>query len=382
MLRLISTILPLYLIIRLVLPLHCRLWCRILLSLLIVLCAVKYPLFDFFYGTFTPPLPRWAMMLTGISHGAVVILTVFCLMRDLFLLLWWAARKLSPRLPRYDLSTGRWTLALSLLSLLLASGAVWQGLSTPILHRIDIELSRLPRCMDGLRLIHLTDLHISPTFGRDWVRYVVDKTNSLDPDIILITGDMADGLPSQMEADLAPLRALKAAYGVFSCPGNHEYYWDYPAWMQKSRELGLTPLENTHVVLDIEGVPLVLAGVTDQAAGRFDLPLPDVRQALDGAPDDAIRIMLAHRPQLLPKSAAAGVDLQLSGHTHGGQMPGLDLLVAWSNDGFLRGVYQLGECLLHLSPGCALWPGFPLRLFVPAEITEITLKSSKEAYRP
>jgi len=382
MLRLISAILPLYVIIRLVLPLRTPVWIKALLALVIAICALKYPLFEFFYGTFTPPLPRWAMMVTGIAHGTIVLLTLLCLVRDLFLLGWQVARRFRPGLQRLTLSVGHWAVGLTSLALLLSCLAVWQGMRVPAVHHVSIELPRLPQELHGLRLVQLSDLHISPSFPRQWVQDVVDKSNALKPDIIVITGDLADGLPAALSDDLAPLRDLKAPLGVFSCPGNHEYYWGYAGWMQKIRELGITPLENSHTLLNVRGLPLAVAGVTDEAARRFGLPLPDVRQALSDTPKTALRLMLAHRPRLLYESRDAAVDLQLSGHTHGGQVLGLNALVAFFNDGFLNGLYRAGESLLYLSPGCALWPGFPLRLFVPSEITAITLHSTARVQHP
>ena len=373
MLRLLATVLPLYLIIRLVLPLRRPLWVKLSLAVLLTLCAAKYPLFEFFYGTFTPPLPRWAMLATGISHGTVVFLTALCLLRDLVALGWLLARQFWPGLPPCRLSADRWLAGLGLLSLLLATVAVWQGLGVPEVRRVSLEVPRLPRALDGLRIVQLSDLHISTSFQRDWVEAVVRTTNALKPDLICITGDLADGLPDTLAADLKPLRSLRAPLGVHSCLGNHEYYWGYDEWAEAYRNLGLHLLENAHVVLNVRGEAVVLAGVTDRAAQRFGLPLPDSAQALAGTPPDAIRILLAHRPALFSQSIAAGVDLQLSGHTHGGQVVGLDIVVAAFNEGFRAGVYRLGECLLYLSSGCALWPGFPLRLLVPSEITELTL---------
>ena len=377
MLRLLATVLPLYLIIRLIVPLRRPLWLKLVLAAILIVCSAKYPLFEFFYGTFTPPLPRWAMIATGISHGTVVFLTVLCLLRDLFALGWLLARHWRPGLPACRLSAGRWLIGLSLIAVLLATVATWQGLRVPEVRHIRLEVPHLPRALDGLRIVQLSDLHISTSFQRDWVASIVKTTNALKPDLICITGDLADGQPDELAEDLSPLRSLHAPLGVFSCLGNHEYYWGYARWAQASRDLGLHLLENSHMVLDVKGQAVVMAGVTDPAAQRFGLPLPDIGKALTGAPPDALRILLAHRPALFPRSVNAGVDIQLSGHTHGGQVAGLDLVVAAFNDGFRAGVYQLGAHLLYVSSGCALWPGFPLRLLVPSEITELTLRAPR-----
>jgi predicted MPP superfamily phosphohydrolase len=135
-------------------------------------------------------------------------------------------------------------------------------------------------------------------------------------------------------------------------------------------------LLNSHVVLEIRGQKLVVAGVTDMVAERFSLPGPDLAQALAGAPKDAARILLDHRPGNAPANAGAGVDLQLSGHTHGGQIVGINQLVARFNQGFLYGWYQVGAMRLYVSSGAGLWNGFPVRLGVPAEIARVVLRSA------
>lgn len=374
MLHFLATILSLYVIARLILPLRLPLWLKFLLSLLVLLCALKLYLFRLAFGSMMPDLPRWALIGAGVLHGALILLIILCALRDALSLALWAARKLFQALPRVSFSPGQWAAGLSALALLLSCYAVWQALRVPDVHRLAVSLPRLPAALNGLRIVQLSDLHVSPAFPSTWVRAVVQKVNALKPDLIVITGDLGDGPPDRRAADLAPLKGLRAPLGVFSCTGNHEYYWGFAGWMQASRSMGITPLNNAHVILHPRGLDLVLAGVTDQTGPAFGFPGPEPGQALHGAPPDAVRIMLAHRPRLVGKSAEANVDLQLSGHTHGGQLLGANLLVSHFNDGFLSGLYRRGRTLLYVSPGTGLWEGFPLRLFVPSEITEITLR--------
>lgn len=376
MLHFLATILPLYVIARLILPLRLPLWLKLLLSLLVLLGALKLYLFRLAFGTMMPDMPRWAVIGTGMLHGALILLIILCAMRDALLLALWLARKFAPSVPALPFSTGQWALGLSALALLLSGLGVWQALRVPDVHHIIISLPRLPSALNGLRIVQLSDLHVSPAFPATWVGAVVRKVNALKPDLIVITGDLGDGAPARRVADLAPLKGLRAPLGVFSCTGNHEYYWGFESWMNASRRAGIIPLNNAHVILHPRGQDLVLAGVTDQTGPAFGFSGPNPRQALNGAPADAVRIMLAHRPRLIGKSAEENVDLQLSGHTHGGQVIGANRIVARFNDGFLFGLYHVGRSALYVSPGTGLWEGFPLRLFVPSEITEITLRRS------
>jgi predicted MPP superfamily phosphohydrolase len=158
-------------------------------------------------------------------------------------------------------------------------------------------------------------------------------------------------------------------------PGNHEYYSDYVAWMAAYRALGLTMLENGHVLIKRQDALLAVAGLTDRQAGAFGLPRPDLSAALEGIPAGTPVILLEHRPGDAPANARAGVALQLSGHTHGGQIRGLDLLTKRANNGFVSGLYQVGDMKLYVSNGTGLWNGLAIRLGRPSEITQIVLRA-------
>jgi predicted MPP superfamily phosphohydrolase len=246
----------------------------------------------------------------------------------------------------------------------------------PDAREVEITLDRLPVELDGLRVVHLSDLHASRLLHGSWQRAVVEKANALDPDLILITGDLVDGTPAHRAADVAPLRGLKARLGVLAAPGNHEYYSGYEAWMAAFAKLGLRVLSNRHVVIKDRGRALVVAGTTDRGgAARFGLPGPDVGAALAGAPKGVPVLLMSHQPRDAAKNAEAGVDLQLSGHTHGGQIAGLHLIVRAANEGFVSGLYRVGAMWLYVSNGAGLWNGFPVRLGRPSEITSIVLRS-------
>ena len=191
--------------------------------------------------------------------------------------------------------------------------------------------------------------------------------------VIVITGDVVDGSPSRLEEDVAPLADLKAKYGVIFAPGNHEYYSGIQQWLPVFQRLGMHVLMNENTQIRVNGTPLAIAGVTDTAALNWGLEGPDPEKALSGLSKDITKLMLSHRPSLAPESAKAGASLQLSGHTHGGLILPVTPLIAAFNGGYVSGPYTVDGMPLYVSSGSGLWGGIPLRLFVPSEITLITL---------
>jgi predicted MPP superfamily phosphohydrolase len=264
--------------------------------------------------------------------------------------------------------------AMGLVALGLSAFAVSQAIRVPPLKDIEIAIPGLPPAFDGYQMVQLTDLHISRLFSTEWTKSVVEKTNALSPDLIVITGDLIDGSVQSRSADIAPLANLKARDGVFTIPGNHEYFFDYDAWMKYYPGLNMTTLANGHKVIERNGEKIVIAGVTDLSSARTAFPAPDLAAALRGAPENAPIILLDHQPKEAARNAKMGVALQLSGHTHGGMVLGLHTLVARANNGFVSGFYQLGGMQLYVNNGTALWPGFALRLGVPSELTRFTLR--------
>ncbi len=221
------------------------------------------------------------------------------------------------------------------------------------------------------RIVQWSDVHIGPTIQRCFVESLVRRTNALEPDAIVITGDLIDGDVEDLRDAVEPMRDLRARDGVFVVTGNHEYYWRAAEWVKEFARLGMTFLKNEHRVV---GDGLVIAGVTDPA-GR-DTHKSDLNAALAGAPRDAFRVLLAHRPQVANAASRAGVDLQLSGHTHGGQFFPFNLLIRWFQP-VVSGLHRIGDMLLYVSRGTGYW-GPPSRLGVGGEITLITLNRSKK----
>ena len=365
-------------LVRCVLPLRCTRPLKMLLALLVLLVGFRLHIFSLLYATFNPELPRWVLVSTGVPHVLFFLLALLSLLRDGACLVWWLARRLRPGLPALP-GSNRQMAVLLLVALVMTALAVPAALRIPEVRTQEIVLPGLPSALDGLRVAHLTDLHISRNFPAAWTRAVVDRTNALRPDLILLTGDLMDGSPALRRGDFAPMADLRAPLGVFACPGNHEYYSGLPAWRPVLRAHGITLLENGAVVLPVRGSHLTVAGVTDNAAGRFGLPGPDPHTALEGTPRP--RILMAHKPELFLQTAP-DIDLQLSGHTHGGLALLLDQGVALFNGGFVRGWYARDDARLYVGPGSGLWGGFPLRLGVPSEILLLVLRAPQPDVAP
>lgn len=238
----------------------------------------------------------------------------------------------------------------------------------PRVVRVTVPIRDLPADLAGLRIVQLSDLHVGPTIRRPFVDAVVDAANALAPDLVAVTGDVADGFVPELRDHVAPLARLRAPLGSFFVTGNHEYYWDPRGWTRELERLGLAVLSNEHRLLVRGRGRLLLAGVTDLSAG------PDPQAALAGAPESDVRVLLAHQPRSAYAASAAGFDLQLSGHTHGGQFFPFNLLVRLFQP-FVAGLHRLEEMWLYVSRGTGYW-GPPLRLGAPSEITLIELTAA------
>lgn len=259
-------------------------------------------------------------------------------------------------------------------SIVFAALGMWSALRLPHIHELEIRMPTLPKGLDGIRIGHLSDLHIGSTFDAVWLQGVVERTNAMQPDIILITGDLVDGRPAVLADDMRPLEHLQAKLGVVISVGNHEYYSGVMPWVRTWRAHGLTVLLNEHRVYDFNGTSFVVAGIADASAARFPgLVMPDAVAAKAGAPD-VFSILMAHQPENARQHAKLGYQLQLSGHTHGGQYFFLFPLVKWLNKGFRSGLYTVNDMKLYVSPGTGLWGYVPMRIGSPSEITILTLR--------
>jgi predicted MPP superfamily phosphohydrolase len=321
-------------------------------------------------SVFSPEFPRPVVVLFNWAFGAIVLLVMLQLLLDgglLFGMLIHGGIVSAPDGVRY---------ALAALASVAAAIGVHQAMRIPPLKDIEIGIRGLPRQFDGYTILQLTDLHISRLFPASWASAVVERSNELDVDLVAITGDLIDGTLDARRTDIDPLRGLKAIDGVYVISGNHEYIFGYSTWMAHFAALGLLSLENRHIVLDRNGGRLVLAGITDRASRRTGHPVRDLAAILEGAPKGAPVILLDHQPSDARHAAKLGVALQLSGHTHGGLILGIDRLAARANAGYVSGRYDVDGMTLYVNNGTALWPGFALRLGRPSELTRITLRQA------
>ena len=368
-------ILFLYITVRLLLPSSLPGLAKLCLILL-VLAASQYHLFiRYFFGSLSSPeMPYPVLVLASYSFIALTLLFVILALHDLLSLVLLLVRQfgLAAAIP---FSPGRRAVAIAGCGLAAGAYGFREAVGVPDVRTTEVFLDRLPPELDGMAIAHITDLHATALLNAPRVAAVVAKTNALNPDIIVCTGDLVDGTPSKREADVAPLRDLRARYGVYACEGNHEYYSGHEQWMRKFNALGLPLLHNSHAIVRVKGKKLAIAGVNDPVAARFGKQGPDLQKALAGIPADAPVILLAHQPGAARQNAAHKVDLQISGHTHGGQMIGFDRIVASRNAGFVRGLYTVGKMQLYVGTGAGLWTGFPVRVGVPAEIARIVLRS-------
>jgi len=369
--RIFPWIVFLFILLRFVLPLKIgNIWKAVIAITLLTISQQRVIDRIIFQTMAASEFPHGVIVLQGLLLSVIVLLTVFVLLRDIFGLAFRLIRKKSPS---FIFSSGRLALGLCGAAVILSAIGVWQGVRVPDVRKREIAINNLPPGLDGITIVQLTDLHATRLFSEKWIRATVDKVNALEPDLVLITGDIVDGTPERRFKDVSPLGDLKAGAGVFGVPGNHEYFSDYEGWLGIFKELGIRMLLNEHTVITRNGSSLVLLGITDQAAVRRGAQMPDLSAALSGSPEGAVRILLSHRPDNARESAKAGVDLQLSGHTHGGQIIGLDLIVKYANKGFVSGLYNVGNTQLYVSNGTGLWTRFPVRLGRPSEITQIVL---------
>ena len=264
---------------------------------------------------------------------------------------------------------------------LLASGASSVGLAfaasgagalsafdCPV-RRVDIRLEKLPASMDGFTLALLSDIHAGGWIGRGFIQRLVEGVNAMNADAVLICGDLVDGGVDELKSEVAPLKGLTSRFGTFFTIGNHELYSGAEAWCAFLPSLGIRVLRNERV--ELGGIDLL--GVDDWTARRAGiLPGYSLEGVLSSRRREAPAILMTHQPRGFQAAAARGIDLQLSGHTHGGQVFPFQSIARRANEGYLAGLYREGKSQIYVTRGCGFW-GPPVRLLAPAELTRIVL---------
>ncbi len=321
----------------------------------------------------------WPFVLQWVTYGTLGLfasLVVYAIASDLVLLV-------LKRLPLFSAQTAtdlerRAFFAVGLAALGSWGIGVYEALKDPTVIEVDLPIKGLDRIWDGFRIVQISDVHIGPILGASFIKRIVEISNSLSPDLVALTGDLVDGTVEQMGASLEGLRSLQAPSGVFSVTGNHEYYWSAPDWVAFQKRLGIRVLLNEHELVNRGPAKLLIAGVTDSGADRFDLAQKtDLKKALAGFSESegsrTKKILLAHRPDCYNEANELGFDVQLSGHTHGGQFFPWSVFVAIAHR-YYKGLTRIGDLWLYVNRGTGFW-GPPVRFGVPSEITLLKLKA-------
>eukprot|EP00698_Gefionella_okellyi_P005152 TRINITY_DN14727_c0_g1_i1.p1 TRINITY_DN14727_c0_g1~~TRINITY_DN14727_c0_g1_i1.p1 ORF type:complete len:441 (-),score=97.03 TRINITY_DN14727_c0_g1_i1:32-1354(-) len=266
------------------------------------------------------------------------------------------------------------------ISLMLCFLGLWSAAQDPVIVNVDVPMQRLPQSLDGFRVVHVSDIHAGPTVGVVRVQRIVEIVNSLDADIVAITGDLIDGTIDRYLDILEPLRNIKAKHGVFYVTGNHEYYHGDPKhWLAHLRSMGVTPLRNERVAVPAQGDSFDLAGVDDISAGNTFVPghAMDLKRALGNRQAGRATVLLAHQPAVIKHASVFGINLMLSGHVHGGQIFPFHVF-AYLGNPYFAGSYQHDEHTHVFVSRGAGWFGPPVRLFAPADIGLIRLRAKSQ----
>ena len=355
-----------------IMPLHWPRWCKITLSILVAVLAFNFILRRL---AGVENLPVWWMLTIAWGFSLLALYDgMLIIYESVYWMIWGIGKGMHREFPL--LRKCNWLRSWLLLpaGVIVCVGMV-SALGMPQVHEYELFLPRLPIGSDGMTVVLLTDIHADKITDRNRIERIVEKVNSLNPDLIAVGGDIVDRRVDLLSDELMPLGKLRAKYGVYGVPGNHEYYAGYSRWIAFFNSIGIKMLENSHVILP--GSPIVLAGTTDPAAEKMDMELPDVAKSFAGVPENAFKILLTHQPKVVDQSAAAQVDLQLSGHTHGGMVRGMDLLIACFNKGMVSGEYDYDNVKVFISNGAGIWSGFPVRLGRSSEIVLLRLRCKK-----
>ena len=378
----LAAFVALYVIAQAVIPSKFSWSIKLLLGIMATLAAFKFHIFYLIEGQnfFTPNLPQGVIWVGCWLFCAVIAFTLLMAAADIVRLpLYWFLRLKKSPFPRWRWYNNLLNLILLLTALGVCAWGTWCGIKAPDIRTVNVEISGLPAGALPIRLVQLTDLHADSTKDADFYRDIVQRTNALHPDVVVITGDMADSTVKQKGSALVPLRDLNTPMGVYAVTGNHDFFWGKNSWINHLTAQGITFIDNKVVHLKAETESgkykeLCLIGLPDPMGRHNGTKQAELSQLVPKSEQkSAPVVLLSHQPRIAKQAAKHAIDLQLSGHTHGGQFPGLKSLVARMNNGYVHGLYRVGNMKLYVSAGTSLWTPICLRLGVPAEITLINL---------
>ena len=373
---LIAVVMAVFLISRAVLPCSFKWYYKVLLSLIVLCGAFKFFIFRWIGGgknLFAPDLPVIVQYIgTGIYCLTFIYFVLLFVVEACRLVVWLMQKSTGRKSSNlFRENANRSNLILIFAAILLTGYGYVMEMILPAVKNHTVEINGLPKSANGLRIAVLADLHIEKTTSERYVKELVELVNEQKPDVICLVGDMVDGSVEEVGEKVRLLKDLKASRMILGVVGNHEYYSGYTPWVKFFRNLGVNMLLNDSKIID----DVVFAGITDKQGRVYKKGAPDVKKAVNKNRQGRPVILLAHRPGFVAEAAKEKVDLQISGHTHGGIIWGIDYLVAQANSGYCSGFYKKDNTRLYVSNGAGIWRGLPLRIGRNAELTIITLKA-------
>ena len=344
-----------------------------LLAALLAFSSFAMPLGLLARRTWSQRTGERIVWVSWLAAGFFSSLFVLTLLRDLCLGSVAIAHAIWPALPGWQDLAAVSSVVVPLAAVLITALGFMNARRTASVVHVEVPIPSLPEALSGLTIVQISDVHVGPTIKRPYLNAIVEKVNSLAPDLVAVTGDLVDGSVAELAPHVAPIAHLSSRYGTFFVTGNHEYYSGAESWIAELRRLNVRVLLNEHAVLQHNAEVFIVAGVTDVGAHHFIAShRSDPRTALRNAPSRAaFKLLLAHQPLSATAAADAGFDLQLSGHTHGGQFLPWNLLVRLQQP-FVSGLHRLRGLWVYVSRGTGYW-GPPKRFGVPSEITCLRL---------
>ncbi len=358
-----------------------RLARRTLSVLLVLLLLLQPATFALIRSAPRPQLAPWAFVAFS-WMGLLSTLFVLLVLADLCLF----AKRLGTRFLSRETKDGdRINPARrAMLGRMVAGGVAFGGVAitaTGVAHarglrlaQVEIKLDRLPLEFDGFKIVQMTDIHVGPTIGKEFVEMLVEKCNAQNPDLVAITGDLVDGSVKHLSKHTEPFSKLEARYGTVFVTGNHEYYSGADEWIDELKRIGIPTLRNDSMRIERAGVSFLVVGVTDYRAGHYG-DAPDLPLALEKRRAGEEVVLLAHQPRAFAEAADHDVGLQLSGHTHGGQFWPWNWVIHLIEP-VVAGWARKNRTQIYVSSGTGYW-GPPMRLGTEAEVTVVTLRAGK-----
>lgn len=367
-----AAIFLIYALCSVLLSLKLSLFARLGVTFFLVFCSAKYYIYAVSGSILEPKLSVSSIVILESLYSFLMILVLFLIIKDLYLLIVLISRKFLHckfRLPNLNLTI----LFMGGIALVVGFAGTLYQFKTPNVVSHVIYVKNLNPALEGLKVVQLSDLHIGPLLKDKWLARVVERVNSINPDVVLITGDFVDGSADTLSPLFLPLKDLNSTYGTYGVSGNHEFYSGYKSWLTALEHVGVHFLENQSIEIKHHGSTFTLAGVSDLRGDNFGIKSQSAAQVLKN--NTELTILMAHEPSVVAEQPSA--DLLVTGHTHGGVMFFLKPLIAKFNAGFVSGLYKINDRLnLYVSNGTGIWSGFSCRILVSSEITLFTFKKA------